>query len=72
MSGMNSGVGRLLTLRAAAELLGVSVWSLRRWSAQRRFAVVKLGRRVLVEEAEIRALVARNTLRAKAPPELRM
>jgi len=48
----------LVTLDAAAAALCMPLSSLRRWVAQRRLATVKIGRRVLVERAEIDRLVA--------------
>lgn len=64
--------GRLLGLAEVADQLGISIWTVRRWAAQKRFRTVRLGRRVLVPESEVRELVARNMEEAQAPKELRL
>ena len=38
----------------------------------RRFTTVKLGVRVMVPESELRAMIERNTVPARAPKEFRL
>ena len=64
--------GKLLTLKQAADRLGVSWWTVGRWARQRRFQTVKLGSRRLVPESELDRLIAANMCEANAAPELRM
>lgn len=60
---------RLLSLPEAAERLGVSVHHLRRLIEAGEVAFVRLGaRRILVEPAELEALVARNRRIRQAQP----
>ncbi len=59
------GPRNLLDVRAAAERLGVSPFTVRAWLRQRRLEHVKLGRRVLVPESAIRRFVERNTIPAR-------
>lgn len=56
---------RLLTLRQASEELGVAVVTLRTWAAQRRVAVVRLGRAVRIPQSEIDRLIQRGTVPAR-------
>lgn len=49
---------RLLNLAEVAELLAVSVPTLRRLIARRKLATVRIGRAVRVAETDIRAFVA--------------
>lgn len=48
---------RLLGLDEAAEKLGVSMWTLRRWVWARKIPSVRLGRRVLLRHADLEALI---------------
>jgi excisionase family DNA binding protein len=64
--------GRLLSLKQAAEQLGLSFWTLGRWARQGRFQTVRLGSRRLVPQGELARLVEANTIAANAPAELRM
>ena len=64
--------GTLLSVKQAAERLGVSWWTLARWARQRRFRTVKLGRRVLIPSVELDRLVESNGREPSAPEELRM
>ena len=48
---------RLLTLKQAAEKLAVSLQFLKRLQRQGRLRVVRLGRAIRVEEAELERLV---------------
>jgi excisionase family DNA binding protein len=45
-------------LKEAAASVGLSTWTLRAWVRQGKVAVIRLGRRVLIEPAELRNLVA--------------
>jgi len=44
-------------LHEAAASLGLSVWTIRQYVRMGKIAVVRIGRRVLVEPAELRKLV---------------
>ena len=44
-------------LPEAAASLGLSVWTIRSWIRQGKIAAIRLGRRVMVEPAELRKLV---------------
>ena len=56
---------RLLNLQEAADLLGISLWTVRRWASERRFSIAKLGGRVLVPEESLRAFIEENTVEAR-------
>jgi excisionase family DNA binding protein len=64
--------GRLLSLKQAAEQLGLSAWTLGRWARQGRFQTVRLGGRRLVPECVISKLIEGNLRQADAPHELRL
>ena len=49
---------RLLSIDEAASRLGVSPWTLRRWASSRRLRSYKIGRRRMLAEEDLRALVA--------------
>ena len=49
---------RLLSVKAAASILGVSVWTLRQWLSQRRIAIVKVGRLTKLQLEDIQAFIA--------------
>jgi len=49
---------RLISVKAAAERLGVSIISVYRWTEKGRLASIKLGSRRLVSEQAIEALIA--------------
>jgi excisionase family DNA binding protein len=55
-----------LGLREAAGSVGLSVWTLRAWIRQGRLAAVRLGRRVMVEPAELKRLVAQGRSSSEA------
>ena len=48
----------LKSVEEAAELLGISKWTVRGYIKTGKLRPVRLGRRVLVEEAELERLVA--------------
>lgn len=52
--------GELLSIEQAAQRLGLRPITIRQWSATRRIARVKLGRRVLIPAAEIDRLIECN------------
>lgn len=49
---------KLMSVKEAAEVVGVSVDHLRRFISRGELACVKLGRRVLVEHADLEIFVA--------------
>lgn len=51
----------LLSLQNAATRLGVSAETLRKWAASGRVPCVRLGRRLLFDEHELQAWVARHS-----------
>ncbi len=51
-------MNKLLDLKGAAALLGVSPWTLRAFVAKGQIVPVRIGRRVLLEEAEIERFIA--------------
>ena len=63
---------RLLTLKEAAERLGLSSWTLRRWCLQARIESVKLGGRRLIPESTIARMIEKSTQRADCCTELRL
>ena len=52
--------GELLSIEQAAQRLGLRPITIRQWSATRRIARVKLGRRVLIPVEEIDRLIESN------------
>ena len=57
---------KLLKIEHAAELLGVSPWTIRSWIAQRRIRSAKLGSRRLIHESEIARLIEDGTRTAES------
>jgi excisionase family DNA binding protein len=55
----------MLTVREAAERLGLRESTVRAWIAQRRIGVVRLGRAVRIPSEEIARLIAENTVPAR-------
>jgi excisionase family DNA binding protein len=47
----------LLTIGMAAELLGISPWTVRAYIRERKLMAVHIGRRVLIEPCELRRFV---------------
>jgi len=47
----------LLSIEQAADLLGVSPWTIRKWVSTNRIRIVRLGRRVLLEQHELRRII---------------
>jgi excisionase family DNA binding protein len=54
----NEMVPRLLSVKEAANILGVSVWTLRQWLSQRRIAIVKVGRLTKLQLEDLQAFIA--------------
>ena len=51
-----------MDVKAAAERLGVSPYTIRAWLRQRRLEYVKAGRRVLLSEGAIQRFIETNTV----------
>lgn len=47
----------LLTVNQAAELLAISPWTVRKYIHSKRLNIVRIGRRVLIEPAELRRII---------------
>lgn len=47
----------LMTIERAAQVLGISPWTVRRYISLRKIWPVRIGRRVLIEPQEIRRIV---------------
>lgn len=47
-------------LREAAEMTGLSHWTLRKYIRKRRLQPIRIGRRVLLEPAELERLIAQG------------
>lgn len=66
------GIEKLYNLKAAADLLGVSPWTVRRWGQRSMIPVVRLGGRMMVAESTLRALIQKGTKAASAPQSARL
>ena len=51
-------------VKDAAALLGVSQWAIRRWIKAGKLRAVRLGRRILIEPAELQRLVEQGRTEA--------
>jgi excisionase family DNA binding protein len=58
----------LLSLQEAAEEARISIFTVRAWRHQRRFPVVKLGRRVLIEREAWEKFVRSGLVEAAPNP----
>ena len=58
----------LLTIEKAAELLGISPWTVRKYININKLRPIRIGRRVLIEPVEIRRVIeqGRSYRQAKA------
>jgi excisionase family DNA binding protein len=63
---------RLVSLKEAADLLGLSVWTLYEYCAQGRLPSYKLGRRRLMSLDDIEKIIENARQEAKAPEEFRI
>jgi excisionase family DNA binding protein len=61
---MGRTIGKLLTVRDAADRLGTSVTFPRRLIAERRITFVRVGRHMRIPDAAIEDLTARGTVEA--------
>jgi len=57
---------RPLTLREAADALGLSVHTLRAWIARKQIKHVRLGRAIRILPGDVRDLLRRSTVQAQA------
>jgi excisionase family DNA binding protein len=48
---------RLLGLNEAGRILGCSYWTLREWTRDGRVPFVRIGRRIMVQESDLRRLI---------------
>jgi excisionase family DNA binding protein len=55
----------MLTVKQAAERLGLKDATLRAWIGQRRIGIVRLGRAVRIPPEEIERLIAEGTIPAR-------
>jgi len=58
---------QLLTVKQAAELLGLKVATIRVWLYRRRLPCVRCGRAIRVPADAIARFIEENTIPAKAP-----
>ena len=58
-------VKMLVSMTQAAQELSVSIHGLRRWVAERKIPVVRLGRRVLIKREDLDRLVEKNRVPAR-------
>lgn len=58
---------RLVSIKEAAAILGVSHWTLRAWITQGKVASAKLGTRRLIPESEINKLLTESITPARHP-----
>jgi len=56
-----------MSLEEVAKELKISLHTVRAWGFQKRFPVIKLGRRVLVEREALEKFVRGNVVEAKRP-----
>jgi len=49
---------RLVSIKAAAEILAISPWTVRAWVTQGKISSAKLGARRLIPESEINRLLS--------------
>jgi excisionase family DNA binding protein len=50
----------LVPIDKAAELLGISPWTVRRYLQDNKLQSVRIGRRRLIEESELRRIIERG------------
>jgi excisionase family DNA binding protein len=59
----------LVPIQKAAELLGISPWTVRKWLHGKKLRSVRIGRRVLLEQSELRRVVAAGRSDSTEPPD---
>jgi excisionase family DNA binding protein len=59
-----SDMEKLHSFESCEVITGIKVTTWRRWAAQRRIAVVRLGRRVKVRESDLQAMIDGNIVPA--------
>ena len=59
----------LLSVDKAAKELDVTIHGLRRWIAERKIPVVRLGRRVLIRREDLDEFILRNRVPAREETE---
>jgi excisionase family DNA binding protein len=59
----------LVSLEQAAKELSVSIHGLRRWVAERKISVVRLGRRVLIKRKDLDEFIEKNWVPARDEDE---
>jgi len=57
----------LMTIERAAQVLGISPWTVRRYISLKKIWPVRIGRRVLIEPQEIRRIVEAGRDNATMP-----
>lgn len=60
MSLASGQMKRLLSVKEAANYLGIAQWTLRGWVSRKRVPVVKLGRRTLFDPQDLSEWIARH------------
>jgi hypothetical protein len=61
----NQEIDKLVKLRDAADLLGLSIGGIRGWILLRKIEFVKCGRNVMIKEKTIREIISRGTVPAR-------
>ena len=59
---------RLINIRDAAAILGISPWTVRAWIVQGKINSAKLGTRRLVPESEVKRLLVESIVPAITKP----
>lgn len=59
----------LLSIERAAEVLGISPWTVRRYIANQKIRPVRIGRRVLLEQQELQRIVEEGRQASRACSE---
>jgi excisionase family DNA binding protein len=55
---MRTDMEALVPIHEAAELLGISPWTVRKYIHGQKLRTVRIGRRVLIEQSELRRIIA--------------
>lgn len=61
----SQGIDKLIKLRDAADLLGLSMGGIRGWILLRKIEFVKRGRNVMIKESTLREIITRGTVPAR-------